>query len=100
MKRRLSLQTEAVLAALLTTANSWRYGYELSRAAQLPSGTLYPILSRLADWGWLEHEWQQEKGEKPRHMYRLTKMGLEKARVALKSTKPLRRLLAAEEELG
>lgn len=82
MKRvRLSRQTVAVLVALLTEPRAWRYGYDLSRETSLKSGTLYPILLRLTENGWLETRWEEsEPGRPPRHMYRLTTRGLQPAR--------------------
>jgi PadR family transcriptional regulator PadR len=47
----------------------------------LKSGTLYPILMRLAEYGLLETRWEEvEPGKPPRHMYRLTAEGLRYAR--------------------
>jgi DNA-binding PadR family transcriptional regulator len=42
------------------------------------SGTLYPILARLADSGLLESAWEQDPptGRPARHMYRLTPDGI------------------------
>jgi len=81
---RLSQQTAVILAALLQTPSEWRYGYDLSRQTALKSGTLYPILVRLAERKWLETRWEygQENG-KPRHMYRLTAEGERSARSSL-----------------
>lgn len=42
-----SPHTRAVLAALLAAYPGRTYGYDLSRATSLKSGTLYPILQRL-----------------------------------------------------
>jgi DNA-binding PadR family transcriptional regulator len=48
---------------------------------ELKSGSLYPILMRLADRGLLETEWEtNEAGKPPRHLYRLTPDGLQLAR--------------------
>jgi len=60
----------------------WHHGYELTKATGLLSGTLYPILMRLADRGLLEHKWlpSGEAGRPPRHVYRLTASGAEHAR--------------------
>ena len=60
----------------------WHHGYELSKDAQLLSGTLYPMLMRLSDRGFLEHKWlpSQETGKPPRHVYRLTARGMAHAR--------------------
>ena len=76
--RRPSASTQALLAVLAQQPRVWRYGYELSRLADLQSGTLYPILMRLCDRGVLESKWQpsREEGRPPRHMYRLTSAGV------------------------
>ena len=49
----ISPQTLRVLTQLLTRRDAWHYGYALARETGLPSGTLYPILIRLAEQGWL-----------------------------------------------
>lgn len=75
--RTCSAQTLLLLNALLEDRLSWQHGYGLSKETQLRSGTLYPILMRLCDRGWLESKWQQpeEAGRPPRHLYRLTAKG-------------------------
>ena len=81
MKLRLSPQTLLVLDAFLDQAEEWKYGYDLSRVTGLKSGTLYPILMRLAGHKLLETEWETgEPGKPPRHMYRFTPEGLRFAR--------------------
>jgi PadR family transcriptional regulator PadR len=81
MKIRLSSQTLTVLEALLTAPSRWSYGYDISRTTGLKSGTLYPILMRLADHKLLETSWETvEPGRPPRHLYRLTPDGLRFAR--------------------
>jgi DNA-binding PadR family transcriptional regulator len=74
----ISPQTRAVLSALSIQPQAWRYGYDLARETGLKSGTLYPLLIRLADQGYLEAEWRQplQPGRPPRHAYRLTEQGL------------------------
>jgi PadR family transcriptional regulator, regulatory protein PadR len=77
MKLRLSPQTLLVLDAFLVQAEDWKYGYELSRITGLKSGTLYPILMRMAERKLLETQWEAgEPGKPPRHMYRFTPDGL------------------------
>lgn len=73
-----SPQTRAVLAALAGQPEAWRYGYDLSKETGLKSGTLYPLLMRLADQGLLEAEWRPalQAGRPPRHAYRLTAQGV------------------------
>ena len=73
MKLRLSRQTLQVLDAFLQCPQEWTYGYDLSRGTGLKSGTLYPILMRLAERKLLETSWETaEPGKPPRHLYRLT----------------------------
>ena len=40
-----------VLGAFLADPTARRYGYDLMKAARLPSGALYPMLARLQDEG-------------------------------------------------
>jgi len=76
--RRSSAQTLNLLRSLMDQPRKWHHGYELSKATELLSGTLYPILVRLSDRGFLEHKWlpSQEAGRPPRHVYRLTAKGV------------------------
>jgi len=71
-----SPQTRAVLSALLHS-DGWRHGVSLSRETGLKPGTLYPLLLRLHDAGFLDSEWQQpdKPGRPPRHAYRLNASG-------------------------
>jgi PadR family transcriptional regulator, regulatory protein PadR len=81
---RLSPQTLVVLAALLQAPSEWRYGYDLSQETGLKSGTLYPILARLAERKWLDTRWEHaEENGKPRHMYRLSTEGRYGARASI-----------------
>jgi PadR family transcriptional regulator len=78
---RISPETLVVLERFVERPTDWRYGYELSRETGLKSGTLYPILMRLAKYSLLEARWvATEDGVPPRHTYRLTPKGLELAR--------------------
>lgn len=82
---RVSPQTLLLIEALLQGPAQWRYGYDLSRETGLKSGTLYPILMRLAEKSLLETRWEEAgvQGRPPRHMYRLTAVGQKWAREAL-----------------
>ena len=82
-----STQTLAVLAALSDQPSQWQHGYALAKQTGLKSGTLYPILIRLADRGLVEACWQDEPapGRPRRHLYRLTSAGLASATGALPS---------------
>jgi PadR family transcriptional regulator PadR len=81
MKLRLSPQTLQVLDAFLRAPSDWKYGYDISRNTGLKSGTLYPILMRLAERKLLETSWETpEIGKPARHLYRLTPDGMRFAR--------------------
>jgi PadR family transcriptional regulator, regulatory protein PadR len=95
--RRASPQTLLVFHALLNDPAAWKHGYLLSKHTGLPSGTLYPILIRLADRGLLDSRWEpaQQAGRPPRHAYRLTPYGLGMARTELAAAnKPASRRIA------
>jgi PadR family transcriptional regulator, regulatory protein PadR len=80
-----SAQTLAVLAELCATPSQWRHGYGIARDTGLKSGTLYPVLVRLAERGLVEARWEDEQpaGRPRRHLYRLTPEGLATAAAAL-----------------
>jgi PadR family transcriptional regulator len=80
-----SPQTLSVLAALEAVPADWRHGYQLAKETRLRSGTLYPILIRLAERGLVEARWEDEQpaGRPRRHLYRLSPDGLAAARTAL-----------------
>jgi DNA-binding PadR family transcriptional regulator len=74
-----------LLAALAARPSDWRHGYDLARETGLKSGTLYPILVRLADRELVEACWEEGEpaGRPRRHLYRLTSDGLATATAAL-----------------
>lgn len=91
MKLRLSPQTLRVLEVFLDDPRAWRYGYDISRVTGLKSGSLYPILMRLADRKLLDTDWEtNEAGKPPRHLYRLTPDGLALARERFSKPAPIR----------
>jgi len=82
-----SAQTLSVLAALCDEPSRWQHGYALAKQTGLKSGTLYPILIRLADRRLVEACWEEEPapGRPRRHLYRLTAAGLARTTGALAS---------------
>ncbi len=60
-----------------------RHGYEISRLIELRSGgavsfrvaSLYPLLYRLEQRGWIDGRWVEKAGQRRRRYYRLTKAG-------------------------
>jgi len=84
----MTLQVQLVLRAMLAAADAERYGLELRAETGLPSGTIYPIIARLEQAGWLESRWEDPvrhiaEGRPRRRYYRLTTDGAELARTAL-----------------
>ena len=85
---RVTTAVATVLAVFLEDPAADRYGLDLMRATDQPSGTLYPILSRLLDAGWVVANWESEhdpvvEGRPARRYYRLTPHGVTAARAAV-----------------
>jgi DNA-binding PadR family transcriptional regulator len=82
---RMTIPTQRVLAALLESDEA--YGAQIGAGAQLPSGTVHPILARLEGLGWVTSRWEEidptAEGRPPRRYYRLTRDGRDRARAAL-----------------
>ena len=78
---------ERVLRVFLADVSAPRYGYDLMKAARLPSGTLYPMLARLHEQGLVTSEWEpppaDANGRPPRKYYQLTGEGARVARLEL-----------------
>ena len=80
--RTLSPQARTILAILADSGSRGLHGYDLCRRGAVKSGTLYPLLIRLEEQGYLEAQWQApaQAGRPPRHAYRLTATGRALAR--------------------
>jgi len=77
---------------LLDDAQRERYGLELCELLGLASGTVYPILARLEQVGWVESWWEDPgvhaaAGRPRRRLYRLTSDGAVQAGAALARVK-------------
>ena len=84
---------ERVLGAFLADPATLRYGYDLMKAARLPSGTLYPLLARLEHQELVASAWEtpQQEGQRPRKYYQLTAEGVRIARLELAQASARRR---------
>jgi PadR family transcriptional regulator, regulatory protein PadR len=84
---RMTIPTQRVLRVLLRDVGAEFYGIEIGESAELPSGTVHPILARLERVGWVESRWEdidpRTAGRPARRYYRLTAAGAEEARQAL-----------------
>jgi PadR family transcriptional regulator, regulatory protein PadR len=78
---------ERVLRAFLADPSVPRYGYDLMKASGLPSGTLYPLLSRLQEQRLVTSAWEpagtDSSGRPARRYYWLTDEGIETGRQEL-----------------
>src|ERR1700730_18550943 len=77
-------QTLEVLAALMECQPEGLSGAQISRTTKLASGTLYPILMRLEQAGWLKSQWEtgdpHTLGRPRRRFYQVTGLGENRAR--------------------
>jgi PadR family transcriptional regulator len=84
---RMTAPTRAVLDVFLSDPDTPRYGLEIGTHAELPSGTVHPILARLEGLGWLDSGWEDidpsQAGRPRRRFYRLTATGAAQAEAAL-----------------
>jgi DNA-binding PadR family transcriptional regulator len=78
---------ERVLRVFLADTSAHHHGYDLMKAAGLPSGTLYPMLARLEGEGLVSSQWEpwadEAGGRPPRKYYLLTGEGARVARLEL-----------------
>jgi PadR family transcriptional regulator PadR len=95
---RITGPTLKVLGALLSSGRVELSGADITRATNLASGTLYPILFRLERAGWLESRWEEEDpralGRPRRRLYQVSALGTRKARAAVKDLEPAFRKVA------
>jgi PadR family transcriptional regulator, regulatory protein PadR len=87
MDVRLSAPGLRVLRLFLEGPLEGKSGAQISRAAKVGSGTLYPLLARWERAGWVTSEWEDvdpsEVGRPRRRFYKITALGQNKARDAL-----------------
>lgn len=73
----------AELLVLSLVEHRARHGYEIGKLIELRSqgqlrfkvASLYPLLYRLEDRGWLQGRWVERAGQRRRRFYRLTPEG-------------------------
>jgi DNA-binding PadR family transcriptional regulator len=87
---RMTLATQRVLRVLVNDPDGQHYGTALMAETGLRSGSLYPILTRLEDAGWITGEWEDVDehvvGRPRRRYYTLTANGGRAATAALEET--------------
>lgn len=84
---RLTQPTLRVLRLFLEKPREPRSGADIAKATRVGSGTLYPMLARLENAGWLESEWElidpSTAGRPRRRFYKLSGVGFRNAYSAL-----------------
>ena len=70
---------------LMAVSRNYRYGFDISDATGLPSGTVYPVLRRLEEAGLLKSQWEsvetaREEQRPPRRYYTVTGRGAQATR--------------------
>jgi DNA-binding PadR family transcriptional regulator len=84
---RLSGPTLRLLKMLIEKPLEGRSGADISKTLGIGSGTLYPLLQRLENAGWLKSEWEDidpsEAGRPRRRYYKLTGEGQKQSVQAL-----------------
>jgi PadR family transcriptional regulator PadR len=102
---RMSLPTQLVLEVLLEPPIREWYGLELCRRTGFPTGSMYPIMTRLLRAGWIRDRWEEREpgaeGEaRPRRRYyKLTELGAQSAKEALAASDRSGRLVSLRTQM-
>jgi PadR family transcriptional regulator PadR len=97
MGRKASTATRLVFQAFLDSPSDETYGFALAEATGLPSGTIYPILRRLEEEGFIKSRWAEvDTGQqrRRRRYYELTGEGRRAAHKATAEDRQALRLLS------
>jgi PadR family transcriptional regulator PadR len=89
---RLTHATLKVLSVFLFAGHDERSGADIAASTKLASGTLYPILLRCEQAGWLKSRWEEvdprEAGRPRRRLYRITAVGAAQTKSAISDIVP------------
>jgi DNA-binding PadR family transcriptional regulator len=94
----------ATLQVLQAIASGYVYGFDIMNATGLPSGTVYPALSKLEDSGFVKSKWEDLRSAKrekrpPRRSYEITGDGREAVKETIEKYRKLQRLVPRKQEL-
>jgi DNA-binding PadR family transcriptional regulator len=89
---RLTQQTLKVLGSLMSGKVRELSGAEIAKSTHLSSGTLYPILYRLEEFGWLNSRWETGDpvalGRPRRRYYHVTALGAKRVQEVVRELTP------------
>jgi DNA-binding PadR family transcriptional regulator len=93
------------MAVLKAIAAGYRYGFDIMDVTGLPSGTVYPALSRLERDGLLQFAWEDpaiahSEKRPPRKYYEVTRDGREALDESMKRLEALQRIEPADGRAG
>lgn len=82
---RVTKQTLAVLQAFLDSEDRPIWGLALSKQLQIPTGSIYPMLDRLVEYGWLQFGWEDDAARLgPRKkLYKLSEAGARESKLLI-----------------
>lgn len=93
---RITPATADTLAALMAAGEA-TWGLQLIKNTGRPAGSIYPILDRLENLGWVTSEWEEDSDRKGprRRLYQLTVEGAKAAPDVIHSAKMRQRKKAS-----
>jgi|SRR5215472_8544647 len=94
----------ATLQVLQAIASGYVYGFDIMDATGLPSGTVYPALSKLEESGFVKSKWEDPRVAKrekrpARRSYEITGDGREAVRETIEKYRKVQRLVPRKQEL-
>lgn len=76
LRRRRERALRRIGEVFLAHPDAQHFGWDTSRAAEVSSGAMYPVLTRMCIDGWLSDGWADAPPGRPRRRwYRLTPLG-------------------------
>jgi DNA-binding PadR family transcriptional regulator len=90
---RVTAATLDVLEVLLDHDDGQLYGLKIAKMIGRPTGSVFPILARLEQLGWVTSKWEtaeQSASGSRRRFYRLSGEGMASGRVLLDQRRPVR----------
>lgn len=79
------------VAQVLLETDRELHGFAIAQSAGKPTGSVYPILARMEEAGWLESHWETEhpqQGKPRRRFYSLSKTGRTSVRRVMTERRP------------